>query len=339
MRTTPRDPLTNWRREPAAALALVLCACASPTASTADSALTVSVVPVVAGVADRGMDPAVVAVLVGAARVCSGVLIAPDVVLTARHCTVNMAPHVACPPSGPQIISQIDPSTFRILLGEDVAAGIVVAQGEMVVVPPTDVLCGADIALVLLDRVVESVKPANVQLVGVAEGQHVRTVGYGSSSAGLSSDAKLLREHVKVLATSATEFEVREATCLGDVGGPAFDEQTGQVVGIASRAGPSCSGIDAYDVYTRVDPFYSLIDEALLSSAEAGKKPTATTKKDPTDIGGVCVVGSDCGAGVCVDDGTSEYCSQSCAPTDHCPTDYACAASPEGDLVCAQSPR
>jgi V8-like Glu-specific endopeptidase len=316
---------------------LSLFACAAPSVSSVDSALTVSVVTAVAGIADQGMDPAVVAVLVGDANVCSGVLIAPDVVLTARHCTVTAVADVACPSEAPQIVSQLDPATFRILLGEDVATGMVVAQGEMVVVPNVDVLCGADVALVLLDRPIDSVKPVGVQTVGVAQDQHVRTVGYGAL--GAATEAKLLREHVEVLATTTTEFQVREATCLGDVGGPAFDEQTGQVVGIASRAGPSCVGSDEYDVYTRADAFYPLVEEALLSSAEAGKKQTTTTKKDPTDIGGGCFSGSDCGAGVCVDDGTSEYCSQACAPTDPCPTDFTCVAAPGADLVCVRSPR
>jgi secreted trypsin-like serine protease len=225
------------------------------------------------------------------------------------------------------------------LLGEDVATGVVVAEGEMVFVPQSDVLCGADIALILLDRPVDSVKPVHVQAAGVAQGQHVRSVGYGVVAAGDPDDAKLLREHVEVLATSATEFQVSEATCLGDVGGPAFDEQTGQVVGIVSRAGPSCEGTSAYNVYTRADAFYPLVEEALLSSAEAGKKQTTTSTKEPTDIGGACFTGSDCGAGACVDDGTSEYCSQSCAPTDPCPTDFTCVAAPGGDLVCVRSLR
>jgi secreted trypsin-like serine protease len=319
-------------------LSLALFACAVPAVSAVDSMLTASVVPAVAGIADQGMDPAVVAVLVGDAGACSGVLIAPDVVLTARHCTAKTVSHVACPSGGPQVVSQLDPSSFRILVGEDVATGIVVAEGESVVVPTTDILCGADIALLLLDRPIDSVKPAGVQAVGVAQGQHVRTVGYGRASAGAPSDAKLLREHVEVIATSATEFQAREAACLGDVGGPAFDEETGQVVGILSRGSPSCEATSEYDVYTRADAFYSLVEQALLASVDAGKKPTSTTEKDPTDIGGVCFTGSDCGAGVCVDDGASEYCSQSCAPTDRCPTDFACVAASSGDLVCVRSP-
>ncbi len=301
--------------------------------------LTVSVAPTLSGVGDQGMDPAVVAVLVGDAGVCSGVLIAPDVVLTARHCTATTVRDVICPSQGAQIVSQLDPATFRVLLGDDVATGLVVAHGETVLVPNVDVLCGADVALILLDRPIDSVKPAVAQSVGVAQGKHVRAVGYALPNPGAPSEAKLLREHVEVLATSASEFQVREADCLGDVGGPAFDEQTGHVVGILSRAGPACGGIDAYDVYTRVDAFYPLVEEALLSSAEAGKKQTTTATRDPTDIGGACFVGAECGAGVCVDDGASEYCSQGCAPTDPCPTDFTCVAAPGGDLVCVRSPR
>jgi hypothetical protein len=323
------ENLLPWRLGGLAALPLLACSAeASPPASTAS--VTVSEVVALRGVPDRGMDPAVVAIEVGESGVCTGVLIAPDVVLTARHCTATVSADATCPARGPQVVAQLDPASLHVLMGDSVGSALAVAQGLDVFVPGTDVLCGADIALVLLDRPVTTVTPAIVAGVGVAKGQHVRTVGYGGSSG-----EKLLREHVPVIESEASELVVGESPCIGAGGAPAFSESTGHVVGVLARFGP-CDGATPYDVYTRADVFYPLVEQALASSVDAGKKQSTTDTKDPTDLGGACFTGADCGAGVCIDTGSSEYCSEACSATDKCPTDYKCVLM-GGDEVCVQS--
>jgi hypothetical protein len=306
-------------------------ACSAP-APSAGSSIVASEVSINRGVPDRGMDPAVVVVEVSGEPSCAGVLIAPDVVLTARHCTVVVAPSASCPADGPQVSARRDPASIRVLLGDEVSSAVEAANGLAVVAPPTDVLCDADIALLLLDRPIKSVTTAVVQSVGIANGQHVRTVLYGNTPG-----TKLLREHAAVAATGTFEFRAVEATCLGGGGGPAFDETTGQVVGVLSRFGPSCEGPNEYDVYTRTDVFYPLVEQALSSSMEAGKKISDAKTTDPTDIGGVCATGADCGAGVCVDDGSSQYCSRLCTATDRCPTDYTCVGGASLLPFCVES--
>ena len=77
----------------------------------------------------------------------------------------------------------------------------------------------------------------------------------------------MVREHVRVLSVSAAELTVGEATCQGDSGGPALDEDTGEVVGVVSRGGPSCEGPGVHNIYTRADTFSWLVDEAFAKVA------------------------------------------------------------------------
>jgi hypothetical protein len=193
-------------------------------------------------------------------------------------------------------------------------------------------LCGADLALVLLDQPIDDVAPLVVRSTGAARGDHVRTVGYGRAGA---TQAKLLREHVTVLDTSETELEVAE-TPMPEGGGPALDEATEAIVGVVSRGGREASEA----VYTRPDAFASLIAGALAMSASAPATSTGTlkVKKGPADMGADCTSGADCAAGVCVSaaSATQQYCSRSCGAHDRCPSLYACQRTQEGDQVCVR---
>ncbi|MBX3192328.1 MAG: trypsin-like serine protease [Labilithrix sp.] len=303
-------------------------------------------VEIVRGVRDRNRDPGVVALEIGSDGLCSGSLISSRLVLTARHCVSRTVSKVACPPSGVQVLGSIDPTTISVFVGDEVASAHRVARGLAVVAPSGVTLCDADIAILILDTPVKQVKPMPVRSRGVARGDRVRAVGYGREEDGGPAGIKLVREHVRVLSVSAAEFTVGEATCQGDSGGPALDQDTGEIVGVVSRGGPSCEGANVHNIYTRVDAFSWLVDEAFaevagLDRSERGDggapgapPPKGTKGKPPSDVGGPCDRGSDCAAGVCIIDGERAYCSRPCGPGDRCPTKYHCKPVTSGGSAC-----
>ena len=336
---------------------------AVPSGPLAPAPITADEVEVVQGIPDRDRDPAVVSIDIADRALCTGALVAPNIVLTARHCVARTVESIQCPATSPQVGEQHRADSLHILVGDDAQLAREVARGRAIVTPKGWSLCDADIAFIVLDRDVAGVDPLPIRRHGVAVGDHVRAVGYGRAGDGQPAGSKLLRDHVKVMDTSANEFIVGEATCQGDSGGPALDEATGEIVGVVSRGGPSCEGKDVHNIYTRADVYLPLLAEALREAgggeggSGAGDDPGAgddgdagvhtvkdagKPKKDggakghkpPSDMGGACRAGGDCSTGICVKDGDKRYCSRSCGNGDRCPTHFGCEKASSGKMVC-----
>ena len=295
---------------------------------------------IVHGAADGDRHPAVVALIAHDSQgeaLCTASLIAPDVVLTARHCvSLLRTEYVDCPATEAQLGADRAPSSIDVVLGSDVSTGRVAAHGKTIFTPPGKTLCDADVALIKLDRPIASITPLLFAPPNTAKsGGHVLAVGFGKLGDAGDAGVRRFRTHVPITSVQKTEFMVGESTCSGDSGGPAFDEETGGIIGVVSRGGVRCDGKGASNVYTRVDPFFDLVGKAL-------GHPPATTDPTPgsaspgaaSDMGEGCSSASTCAGGVCVQ---GQYCSRHCGGTaGRCPAGYHCAPDASGgSAVCA----
>jgi hypothetical protein len=293
-----------------------------PATADAGASTTVDVSPIVAGVPDRGRDPAVVAVSVEQTRVCSGTVIASNVVLTSKSC-VTIVNDVSCPSDGHQVASHLEPASLAILAGDDVTSASVVAHGLEVVTTESSFICDHDIAAIILDTNLD-IAPIKLSKVIPEVGKPLRTVGFDTNG------TKLLREYVRIVALSSSEFEVGEATCDGDFGGPALDDTSGQLMGVMARSGSVCDGEGVHNVYTRTDVYLTLVESALAEGVAQGGVTIKAAGKPDSDMGASCTQATDCSTGVCVE---ASYCSHACDSLDRCPTGFKCTAA-AGDKFC-----
>jgi hypothetical protein len=230
---------------------------------------------------------------------CSGALVAPNLVLTARHC-VSRA--VTATPScdargrshnGDHLAEDVDPQSIAIYTGSHVRpdVDVPVARAIRTLHPTGQVLCDSDVAFLVLDRTIANTAILQMRLHAPVEaGDVVVPVGFGGGPSNVVGH-KVARAKSTVLATGPSanaatgavlgprEFEVDRATCRGDSGGPAIDVMTGEIVGVVSRGG-SCSAHGNH-VYTRVDA-YSRLATAAFAAADRESNVAAREVK-PAD--------------------------------------------------------
>jgi hypothetical protein len=200
---------------------------------------------------------------------CSATLVAPNLVLTARHC-VSAAPatvtNYQCDASGNPITPAGDPWPGADVFGSDLdAASITVLSGGQAPSAPVTLgteptaahglqifhsadthHCHTDLALVALDRGVDDPVLAPLRLdESVDAGDLLIVVGWGmTADAGLAETRQQRAVTVVHLGPAPADFpgdvnvmggffSVGESACVGDSGGAAM-APSGAVVGVAS---------------------------------------------------------------------------------------------------------
>jgi V8-like Glu-specific endopeptidase len=233
---------------------------------------------------------------------CTGTLVAPNLVLTARHCTTfSEDSSIQCSSDGTSNAGGLfkgdrDPNQMFVYMGADAAAsadvrGQPVARGTRLVYDENArSMCGGDVAFIVLDRRIANVKTAPIRLDRNARvGETLTLVGYGVTEEGKVPDLRLVRDSTVTdvgpstrYGLSVSEYSIGEGHCRGDSGGPAFDA-TAAVIGVLSRGGggstptaelaQGCVGPDAVSVHTNLHTMRALVARAFELSGNTLEPP------------------------------------------------------------------
>lgn len=261
------------------------------------------------GVTDTS-DTFAVAVLDETGDVCSGTLIAPNLVLTARHCIADGGSDpVDC--ESDTFAAAWPADTYRVTTAQSADYDTAPYHAKKILVPKTNAFCGDDIALVILEENVSAAaaKPATPQLTLPAATKIV-AIGYGATSPTANDLGRRRRKddiailcipgHATLDCDPVMDHDMTEAElaagnglCGGDSGGGAYVLGSGTpiVIGALSRAsdfGSTCS--DA--VFARTDAHAAFLVAGAKEAASLGGyvlPAWAGVVTTPTEDGGKLV--------------------------------------------------
>jgi hypothetical protein len=212
----------------------------------------------VEGGASDASDDAVVGVVLsdggpGVVKLCSGSLIAPNLVLTAQHCVAQTGKYVNWDTTtfGPAA----DPGDIKVTPNHSMwSPNATFWPGRELVLPPgAPAVCGRDLALIVLVDPMpsERAQPVTPRLDDlVLEGEEYAAVGFGNTHDGAGdSGTRRRRDGLAVECVGGgcgsaggvdgREWRGNQGACSGDSGGPALDTG-GRVIGVTSRGPFGC---------------------------------------------------------------------------------------------------
>ena len=299
--------------------------------------------------------------------VCSGVLLAPNLVATARHCVSDLADtQIDCATS--TFTDTLPASDIWVTFGPTVHSNPPYTVSQIVVPQPMDV-CGNDIALLILSQNIDLPQYVTPTVQPPMTDHNLYTtkvtaIGYGVDSPadmnGTSAGVRRIKQNIGLVCIpndpipadcysdpalrqviSANEFEGGDGTCEGDSGSGAFDQGSFNIgkwvsFGVLSRGGVSPEGGTCLgSIYTRFDAWGQLlIDAAGQASMMGGYNPASWTGLPPNpnlDGGPSESEGGSCRSSgtLCTDD--TQCCSMSCIAYDNAPFTCQC----DNDNHCA----
>jgi hypothetical protein len=189
---------------PALVVTTVLAACsAGPGAEVGEESSSTSQA-IYGGQADNdaNQNSAVVSLKIGDGtqfELCSAALIAPNVVLTARHCvSVNITTGVACDSNGAsgngdQLGADEPIASIHVFTGPTPAfTGTPAANAKAIFHTTSTIICNGDMALIVLDKNITGIAPLKVRMMApTTAGEMVRSVGYGQNDISLPVGTRL----------------------------------------------------------------------------------------------------------------------------------------------------
>jgi hypothetical protein len=241
--------------------------------------------------------------LAGQVAFCSGVMLGPNLVATARHCVAQL-PSQAIDCSSSTFGPLYPLTDLFVTTDATITMNSHFIGTANIVVPPGSAVCGNDLALVILDRNIQlssyAVPAINPSITDQAVySTNVAAIGYGvdtpTDDAGVTAGTRRIKQNVglncipndrtfadcfadprNMQVLTANEFVSGDSTCEGDSGSGVYDQRAFNQgswlgFGVLSRGAVSPDGLTCIQpIYTRFDAFAQLLQSTAKQAASMG---------------------------------------------------------------------